>query len=126
MITGQLKTRTMSELEKIEGISDSVKQYVQLNYEIIKLEATNKTSEIGSSIFASLIIRIVFILFVLTLTLGAGFYLSTLLGDTFSGFLIIAGFYLLISIILLVGRKKLLDDPIRDNIIRKLLANKKA
>lgn len=116
----------MSELEKIEGISDSVKQYVQLNYEIIKLEAINKTSEIGSSIFASLIIGIVFILFVLTLTLGAGFYLSTLLGDTFSGFLIIAGFYLLISIILLVGRKKLLDDPIRDNIIRKLLANKKA
>lgn len=116
----------MSELEKIEGLSDSVKQYVQLNYEIIKLEATNKTSEIGSSIFASLIIGIVCFLLVLTLTLGAGFYLSTLLGDTFSGFLIIAGLYLLISIILFVGRNILLEKPIRDNIIRKLLDDKKA
>ena len=110
----------MSELEKIEGLSDSVKQYVQLNYEIIKLEATSKTSEIGSSVFATLILGMAFSLFALALTMGAGFYLSTLLGDTFSGFAIIAGLYLIISIILLVGRNKLLEKPLRDRIGKRL------
>lgn len=116
----------MSELEKIEGLSDNVKEYIQLNYEIFKLEATEKVSEIGSSLFSSLVLGIALFLFILTLSMGAGFYLSALLGDSYSGFAIIAGFYLLISIILFVGRKKLLENPLRDSIIRKFLANRKA
>ncbi len=115
----------MSELEKIEGLSDSVKRYIQLNYEIVKLEATSKASEIGSSIFGSLILGIVFFLSAFVLSMGAGFYLSALLGDTFSGFLIIAAIYLVISVILLIGRNKLIDKPLRDKIIKNLLADKK-
>ncbi len=115
----------MSELEKIEGLSDSLKQYVLVNYEIIKLEATGKTSEIGSSIFGTLILGIAFFLSAFVLSMGAGFYLSALLGDSFSGFLIIVGIYLVISVILLIGRNKLIDKPLRDKIIKNLLADKK-
>lgn len=115
----------MPELKKIEVLGDSVKQYLMLNYEIIKLEVTRKTSEIGSAIFSSLMLGIALFLFVFTLSMGVGFYLSALLGDTFSGFGIIAGFYLLICIILLIGRKKLIEKPLRNKIIRKLLNNKK-
>jgi hypothetical protein len=113
----------MPELKKIEGLSDSVKQYLLLNCEIIKLEVTKKTSEIGAYIFSSLLLVIALFLFVFALSMGVGFYLSALLGDTFSGFAIIAGFYLLISIIVLIGRKKLIEKPLRNKIIRKLLNN---
>jgi len=115
----------MPELHKIEGISESVKQYLLLNYDIIKLEATKKTSEIGATFFSALMLGIALFLFAFALSMGVGFYLSALLGDTFSGFGIIAGFYLLISIILLAGRKRLIEKPLRNKIIRKLLGNKK-
>ncbi len=114
----------MSELEKIEGLSDSLKQYIQLNYEIVKLEATRKTSEIGSSLLSSLVLGVALFLFAFALSMYVGFYLSALLGDTFSGFGIIAGFYLLVSIILLLARRKLIENPLRDKIIEKLLADK--
>lgn len=116
----------MSELEKIEGLSDSIKQYIQLNYEIVKLEATRKTSEIGSSLLSSLVLGIALFLFIFAASMYVGFYLSDLLHDTFSGFGIIAGFYLLISIILLFARRKLIEKPFRDKIIEKLLADKEA
>lgn len=116
----------MLETEKIEGLSDSLKKYLLLNYEIIKLEVTKKTSEHASSLFSSLMLGIALFLFAFALSMGVGFYLSALLGDTFSGFGIIAGFYLLISIILLIGRKKLIEKPLRNKIIKKLLGNDKA
>lgn len=115
----------MRDLEKIETLSNSLKKYLLLNYEIIKLEVIRKTSEIGSSLFSSMMLGIALFLFAFTLSIGVGFYLSALLGDTFSGFGIIAGFYLLISIILLIGRKKLIEKPFRNLIIRKILGNKK-
>ena len=113
----------MLDLEKFEGFSESAKQYLVVNYEIIKLEAIKKSSEIGASLFSSLIIGITLFLFAFALSMGVGFYLSELLGDTFSGFGIIAAFYLLITIILLIGRKKMIQKPMRNKIIRKILGN---
>lgn len=114
----------MSEFQKMEEFGDSLKKYILLNYDIIKLEVTKKTSEIGSSLFGMLLLGLALFLFVFALSMGVGFYLSYLIGDTFSGFLIIAGFYLIISIILLIGRQKLIEKPLRDKIIRKLLSDK--
>ena len=114
----------MSEFKKMEEFGDSLKQYIQLNYDIIKLEVTKKISEIGSSLLGLLLLGITFFLFVFALSMGIGYYLSYLLGDTFSGFLIIAGFYLVLSIILLLSRHSLIEKPIRDKIIKKLLSDK--
>jgi hypothetical protein len=46
----------MPEFKKIEEISDSLKQYLILNYEIVKLYATERASVIGSSLISSLIV----------------------------------------------------------------------
>lgn len=116
----------MLELDKIEGLSDSLKQYIRLNYEIVKLEAVKKTSEIGAALLGSLMVGIVLFLFVFSLSMAVGFYLSELIGDSFSGFVIIALFYLLISIILLIGRKKLIEKPFRNKVIKELLGNREA
>jgi len=113
----------MSELNKFEGISDSLKQYLILNYEIVKLQATEKASVIGSSLVSTLLVGISAFLFVFTLSIGLGFYLSSLLGDAWSGFAIIAAFYFLLSIILFLGRKKMIEKPLRDKIIQKLFGN---
>ena len=113
----------MPELNQFEEISDSLKQYLMLNYEIVKLQATEKASVIGSSLISSMVVGISAFLFVLTLSIGLGFYLSGLLGNSWSGFAIIAVLYFLITIILLLGRKKMIEKPLRDKIIDNVLNN---
>lgn len=115
----------MNEFDKIEDITESLKQYVMVNFEIIKLEATERTSVIGSSFVSGLIVAIAAFLFVFSLSIGLGFYLSALMGDTYSGFVIIAGFYFLLALVLFLGRKKFLETPFRDKIIQILLENRK-
>jgi len=114
----------MPEFKKLEELSDSLKQYLLLNIEIIKLEATNHVSAIGSTVASSLIVGISAFLFVFTLSIGLGFYLSALLGDSYSGFAIIAAFYFLLATILFMGRKRLIERPLRNKIIEKFLEDK--
>lgn len=111
----------MSEFGKIEEITDDLKKYINTNYEIIKLTATERASVVGSGLLSSLFIGLIGCMFLFVLSLGAGYYLSVLLGDTYSGFILLAGFYLLVWIILIFGKKKLLEKPFRDKIIEKLL-----
>ncbi len=110
----------MSEPTSVEGLSDNLKRYINTNYELLKLETTEKTSVIGSSTISILLVGLAGITFILFLSICAGYYFSTLVGETYLGFAIVAGFYFLLTILLLLGRKKLITTPLRDKIIRKL------
>jgi len=111
----------MPEYNKLEEITDSLKEYLLLNFEILKLEVTERISVIGSSLTAMLLVGLSVFMFVFTMSIGLGFYLSALLGDAYSGFAIIAAFYFLLAIALIVGRKKLIERPLRDKIIEKIM-----
>lgn len=116
----------MSEFNKLEALTEDVKQYLKLNVEILKLEAISHVSTLGSSLLSSLILSVAVILFLFSASLALGFYLSALLGDTFSGFAIVAAFYLLLSIVLFAIRKKIIERQVRDNIIAKILEDKES
>lgn len=114
----------MPELKKLEQLTDSLNRYLMLNIEIIKLEATKHVSTISSTVVSSLVVGISVFLFMFSLSIGLGFYFSALLGDSYSGFAIIAGFYFLLAIIVIIGRKSLIENPLRNKLIRKILENK--
>ena len=99
----------MPEFKNLDEISESFKQYLILNYEILKLQATERTSVIGSSSISLLIVGISVFMFIFFLSIGAGFYISALMNNTYSGFIIIAGLYFLLSLALLLGRKKMIE-----------------
>jgi len=111
----------MSEYVKIDGLTESLKQYVGTNIELIQLEIIEHFSVIGASLISIILVGIAGTLFVLFISIGAGFYLSYLLGNYYSGFAIIAGFYLLLFLIMIIGKKKLFEKPLRDKIIQKVI-----
>lgn len=110
----------MPEHEKIEVIVESINKYVKTNYELIKLETIDKTSTISSSLFSNLLIGLVGFLLLFFISLGASFYISFRIGDNYSGFIIVAGFYFILGCILFIGRKSLIEKPLRDKIILKM------
>ena len=111
----------MPEHVEVEELTDILKAYINTNIELIKLEVTEHSSVIGASLISNLLIVLTGALFFLFVSLGVGFYLSAILGNSYSGFAIIAGFYLILGFILIVWQKKLVERPLRDKIIRKVL-----
>jgi hypothetical protein len=80
----------MPEHDKIEVLVESINRYVKTNCELIKLEATERTSVIGSCLISNLLIGLVGIL--------------------------------IIFFILMIGRRTLIERPLRDKIIRKIFS----
>jgi len=114
----------MSELTKLEQLSDELKNYLQLSLQIYKLELINKVSTFGSVAISWVVVAGSVLFVVLFVSIGLGFYLSALLGDTYSGFAIVAAFYLLLALVLSLGRRKMIENPLRDMLITKILEEK--
>jgi hypothetical protein len=110
----------MLEALKTEALTESFKKYVNTSYDLFKLESAERAAEIGSSLISRFLVGLASLLFVFFISLWAGFYLSSLFGNNHSGFAIIGGFYFLLCIILIFVRKKMVENHIRDQIIKKI------
>jgi hypothetical protein len=106
--------------EKWEGLTDHVKEYVNTTIELAKLQIAEKTSKVVSQVIAVTIVALLFLLFLIFGSIAGAWALSNWIGKPYSGFLIVAGIYLLLGIIIWVGRGRLLRFPIMNAIIRQL------
>jgi hypothetical protein len=113
----------MSDLfAKAEELTGHVKEYINTKIEIAKLDIAEKGSRIISNMVAGIIVAILFV-FVLVFASFAGAYaLSEWIGNTYAGFLIVAGIYLLIGVVVWVTRTRILQIPIMNAIIRQLFS----
>ena len=105
--------------EKIEALTDSLKEYVDTNYELIKLEVIDHSSRIISGIVAALAITIILILFAFFGSVYAAFYLSDLLGIDHIGFAIVSVFYLLLALLIYFNKKSLIEKHVCNSFIGK-------
>lgn len=112
----------MLEYEKLEPLTDGLKAYIKTNMELIKLEMVERTSVIGSGLIASLAVALALVFSVLFISLFAAFYFSTYFGNSYIGFALVGGFYLLVGLVLLVAGKGLIERPMRDKIVEKILS----
>lgn len=81
--------------------------YVQDRIWLLKLQAGEKTSKIIAALVAILLIGLLSFLVLLFLSIMAGYYFSEITGSLFTGFSIVTGFYVLILIACILGRKKI-------------------
>lgn len=110
----------MENTGSIDQLQESLKKYINTRYELAALKAAEKVSVVGASAVSGLLIGVMLLLFLLFISVAAGFYLGALLGSTSLGFLVLAGFYLLVGLVLLAGKKKLIIGPVRDKIIKEM------
>ncbi len=106
--------------ENIEAILKDAGRYVEVKSEIFSLKASNKVAETGSALGTILLLSVVLLLGLLLLSVGAGFWLGTILGEIYYGFFIVAGFYFLVGLVLYLSRGSLIKTPLYNSIINKL------
>lgn len=105
----------------IELLYDKVKEYTETSIELYKLNAIEVTADVVSSLASRIALALVFSLFTLFVNIAISLWIGNLLGAYYLGFLIVSGFYLIISILIYFFCEKLIETPITNLVIAKLL-----
>jgi len=107
----------------IKSLGIHLQEYLEVSVSLLKLRAAEKTSDLIADIAGVVVVSLFFIFFLLFVSFGCANLLSGVFGNNYSGFLIIGGFYLVLGLILWVGRKRIIRNPILNAIVRRLFEN---
>ena len=110
----------MTEKDKLEVLTEHINKYVKTNLDLIKYQAAERSCVIGSKLIVNLILLLVTVLLVLFISLGVSSYLSDYYGNNSIGFIMVAGFYLFLGFVLLIGKKSMMERPLKDKMIRQV------
>ena len=106
-----------------ESLLGQAIQYGKTSYELIKLQAVDKTSDGISSFIPSTVVVITIGCILFFINVGAAFWLGEVLGKIYFGFFAVAGFYAVVAFILRVFMYKWIKRVFYDYLIKKLLKN---
>lgn len=93
-------------------ISKEVESYVQNKINLTKLQIAEDISRLFSATATIVVLSYFGFFAILMLSLAAGHFLSSLLGSTELGFLIIGSLYIILALIFVAFRKKVVQKPI--------------
>jgi hypothetical protein len=106
--------------EKVEQLTEHVKEYVNTRVEIAKLRLAEKTSLTVGNMIAAVVVAVLFLFVILFGSIAGAWALSDWIGKSYAGFLIVAGFYLLVAIIVWFARGRLIRFPVMNAIVKML------
>jgi hypothetical protein len=84
----------------LDSLLESATDYGITSFELIKLKALDKSTDIVSSLIPYSVFILLIASFLLFLNLGIAFWLGELLGKLYYGFFLVAGFYILAGLII--------------------------
>ena len=117
-----MKTEVMEDKTNIfESLLERASDYGKTSYELVKLKAVDKTSDVVSSFIPHSVVFIMIASFILFLNLGIAFWLGDLIGKLFYGFFVVAAFYVIIGIVIHFFMHKWLKRILSDYFIKHLL-----
>ena len=91
-----------NKVNMIEPLLERVEQYSKTSFELLKLRSINKMADLCSTLISRILLTIVISLFIITLNIAASLWLGEVTGKNYYGFLLVASFYFVIGIILII------------------------
>lgn len=108
---------------KLEELTEDFKAYFNTVYELNRLKLIDKLSSAAANLTVYILGTILVVFTVFFTSAGVALWLNTLLNSTFSGFFIVAGIYLLISLIVVLGKNHGVKKNVANAIIKNALGH---
>lgn len=108
----------------IETLFEKAEDYSKTTIKLFKLNAIDKSAEVVSSLALRATIFMVFALFTLIINIGIALWIGELLGKSYYGFFVIAGFYAIIGMLLFAFGHQWIKMPLSNSIITQMLKQK--
>ena len=101
----------------IEPLLERFKDYGKTSFELIKLKSIDKTADVAATIITRLCFVVTLVIFLITLNIAAALWIGDMMGKSYEGFLIVAGFYAIVGIVIYFMqpsiKAKVLDSVIK-------------
>lgn len=105
----------------IAPLLQKARDYGDTSLQLLKLQAVDKTAGLLSGLLSRALALAAFMLALLLLSTGLAFWLGSLLGNTYLGFLCVGGFYFLLFLVQFFLIHKLVKRKTCDSIITEML-----
>jgi hypothetical protein len=105
----------------IESLLDRATEYGKTSYELVKLKALDKTSDVVSSLIPHSVVIGLIAIFMFFLNLGLAIWLGEILGEMYFGFFAVAAFYCITAIVIHFFMHKWLKKLICNYFIKQAL-----
>lgn len=96
---------------------ETIKEYASKRIDLLKIEATEKSSLSAGLVTYFIVLLVAFAFFIILFNFGIAFLIGKALDNTSYGFLIVAGFYFLIMIFVIVFKNKIVNS-VADQVIK--------
>lgn len=104
-----------------EDLLNQGREYIDIQKELIQLEATERAAKYTGRILAGSVLTILAYLVLMFASFALSFYLGSIYNSLWMGFAWVTGGYAVIFVILLIFRKPLLRVPFINYVIRTLI-----
>ena len=105
---------------QMELLFEKASDYVETRLDLFKLKATQKSTDVVSSLASRLILILIITLVVFMVNIGLALLLGEVLGKSYYGFFALGGFYILVGVIFQAFKAKWVEEPVSNAIIKKL------
>ncbi|MFH0841533.1 MAG: phage holin family protein [Bacteroidota bacterium] len=105
-------------LEEIGNIKKDIQEYIEAKLDLFKLQSAENISRVVSNVVVAVIVLLLGSLILFFLSFTAAYFLASVLNSNELGFLCVAGFYLILMLIILLFRKKIIDRPVIKSVIK--------
>jgi len=106
---------------KTESVLSKVKEYLQVRFDLIRLEVVDSTSQLLSILITFLFLVVVVSFFLFFISYATANYISTAVGIRYVGYFVVAGVYFVIAIVFLLIQNKAIRTPIMNRLIKMIL-----
>ena len=114
----------MSEtFKKAESLVSELKEYVNTRVAQVKLSIVEKLSKVVTYIIMAFVIALVFLLFIVLLSVAGAIAIGQWMDNMWLGFIIMAVIVLLLGFIMWASKDSLLRKPIMNKLIKALFEN---
>ena len=108
------------EQDFFKDTKQKLQDYMQQRILLFRLQATEKVSRIASAIITSVLITVVGLFLLVFASITAGFWLADITGSLIAGFGIVALFYFVVFLFIIIFLKKMLQNLFINKLIRLL------
>ena len=105
----------------LESLLEKAVEYGRTSFELTKLKALDKTSDVVSTILPHSVVFVLIASFLLLFNLGLAFWLGEILGKIYFGFFVVAAFYGVAAIVFYFFMHKWFKNLIGNYLIKQLL-----
>ena len=104
----------------IEPLLKKAQEIATVSIDLIEMKFLENMVEVSSTLFSRGLFMISILMALFIASLGLSLWIGTFLGESYFGFLIVAGFYCLIGLIFYFGTHKMVKKTVGDSIVSKM------